>query len=263
MKIRLSVLVILIHVHLAFSQIPQNIIFGAFKNENFADSILKRIASTGEDSTRVKLFNDLGMIYSLIRQDSSIFYTSRAIELAEKIDFQPGRYFGYVNLAFVLNTSGNYGKGLEMAIKSLKIAEKLPDFRLIRMARSYDMMGLINRRMNNDSIAISQCNRAIQLLDEAGLGLGNEKMNFSPYLDLSLCFLKKKNLDSAFYYAKKCYDITTYYIGRDRVEISVSASTVANVYEQMGNFPLARTYYQIAIEAESNFNTPLLRVRIY
>jgi len=206
----------------------------------------------------------MALYYALIRQDSSVFYYSKTIELAEKINDQHARFSAYAEMAFVLNSAGNYDKALEMDITALKIAENLTSNRLFSMARCYDIMGLINRRLNNDSIALDQCRLSMQLYEEAGRTRKLENENNGPFVNIALIYLKWKNLDSAYYYAKKCYDMSAHFIkGREQPWISVVVSTIANVCEEMGKFKLAREYYQIGLETDNKFNTPLFRVRLY
>ena len=119
----------------------------AHGQKNFVDSLQRKIQITTNDTTKVNLLNSLGYYYTFIRQDSSIFYLAQSIELAEKIDYPNGSQLGYVNLAIVLNTASNYPKSLEMALKSLKIAEQLTTNRQSSMAESYANMAHVDFRM--------------------------------------------------------------------------------------------------------------------
>ncbi|HET7002709.1 MAG TPA: tetratricopeptide repeat protein, partial [Puia sp.] len=154
MKRLVFILIILLRISRADAQAD---IGSAFVNDNYADSLIRQVQEGKDDTTRVKLFIALGDYYTFIRQDSSIFYFVQSIELAEKINYPNGSYSGYAKMAFVLNTASNYGKALEMALKSLRIAEKFQNSRQENMARSYNLMGLINRRNGYDTVARDQC----------------------------------------------------------------------------------------------------------
>ena len=134
------VLIVLLRIVRADAQAD---IASAFVNDNFADSLIRQVQQSKDDTNKVKLFIALGDYYTFIRQDSSIFYFIQSIELADKINYANGSYAGYAKMAFVLNTASNYGKALEMALKSLRIAEKFQHNRMENMARSYNLMGLI------------------------------------------------------------------------------------------------------------------------
>ena len=235
----------------------------AFVNDNYADSLIRQVQQNNDDTNKVKLFIALGDYYTFIRQDSSIFYFVQGIELSEKINYANGSYSGYAKLAFVLNTASNYGKALEMALKSLRVAEKFQYNRKENMARSYNLMGLINRRNGYDSIARNQCSQSIRLYEEAGITIGGGRMNFGPFLNLAIIYMTWKNWDSAFYFAKNSYDIVAHYPSRAQAQMSVAASALANVYERTGKIQLAREYYQRGMESDKKFNVPLLRVRLF
>ena len=260
MKKSILVFILLTNLKFAWSQAD---IGSSFANENYADSLLTQIQKTGDDTTKVKLLNSLGDYYTFIRQDSSVLYFGQSIELSDRINYPIGSYSGYAKMAFVLNTASNYAKSLEMALKSLRIAEKFKTNREESMARSYNAMGLVNRRLQNDTVARDQCLQSINLYKQAGISIDMPKMNFSPLFNLALIYLKWKNWDSAYYYAKNCYDISLRYPARAQAQVSVTATTLANVYEKTGKSQLAREYFMHAIEIDKKYNVPLLRVRLY
>jgi two-component system NtrC family sensor kinase len=260
MKKLVLVFIILVNTNFAYSQAD---IGSSFANENYADSLLIRIQQAVDDTTKVKLLNALGDYYTFNRQDSSVLYFGQSIELSERINYPIGSYSGYAKMAFVLNTASNYNKSLEMALRSLRIAENFKSNREESMARSYNAMGLVNRRLQNDTIARNQCLTSIYLYKLAGITMDMPKMNFSPLFNLALIYLKWKNWDSAYYYAKNSYDISLRYPARAQAQISVTASTLANVYAKTGRRQLAREYFTHAIEIDKKYNVPLLRVRLY
>ena len=92
-----------------------------------------------------------------------------------------------------------------------------------------------------------------------------EKMHFSffPFLHLANIYLKWNKPDSALFYAKKSYDVSLHYSAPDQVTLSVAATTLAHVYEETGNYKLAREYYQLGMENVKKYNAPLLQVRLF
>ena len=179
MKRFVFILIVLLKILKADAQAD---IGSAFVNDNYADSLIRLVQQSKDDTNKVKIFIALGDYYTFIRQDSSIFYFVKSIELAEKINYPNGSYSGYAKMAFVLNTASNYGKALEMALKSLRIAEKFQHNRLENMARSYNLMGIVNRRNGNDTIARDQCRQSIRLYEEAGITNRYGKNEFRTFL---------------------------------------------------------------------------------
>jgi signal transduction histidine kinase len=252
------ILAVSLNLNIAYSQ---SNVSGAFIHEDFGDSMHNLIQHSSNDTTTVDLLNSLGNYFAFIRQDSSIFYFAKAIKLGETINYLNGCHEGYVRMAFVLNSAGNYGKALEMAVRSLKIAEKLKTDRLKSVAGSYQYMGVINERNNFDTIARDECRESIRLYEE--VGVDKDLYSWAPYTVISLIYLKWKVLDSALFYARKSYDIVLHYPARAQAVISVAASALANVYLKLGKVQLAREYFLHGIETDKQFNAPLLRVRLF
>ena len=231
---------------------------------NLLDSLQRQIQITTNDTTKVDLLNSLGYYFTFIRQDSSVFYLAQSIELAEKIGYLNGIQLGYVNLAIVLNTTSNYPKALEMALKSLKIAEQLTMNRQSSMAETYAHLAHINwRNGGHDTIALNEDRQAILLYENAGVAMEKMRFSFFPFLHLANISLKWNKPDSALFYAKKSYDIASHYSVSDQIALSVSASALAHVYEETGNYKFAREYYQLGIENVKKYNAPLLQARLF
>ncbi len=258
MKGLLFTLLVSLNFSFSYSQFSGS---GIFAYENFADSVLKQIQQTSADTNKVKLLNTLGDYYSLIRQDSSIFYLIQSIELAEKINDLSGSYTAYNRMAFVLNSAGNYGKALEMALKGLKVAEKLKSRRELSMAGSYQYMALINLRNNFDTIAFIEAQQSIRLFEKEGVN--QDILSWGPYGIVAAVYLKWNKFDSALYYAQKAYDISLHSPPRGQVNLSVTATYLANIYLKLGRVALARQYFFRGIATDKKFNAPLLTVRIY
>src|ERR1700748_3518673 len=91
-------LIISLHFSFGYSQLFRSF---SFANENLADSLLKQIQRTTNDTSKVELLNSLGDFYAFSRHDSSIYYLGQSIELAEKINYSFGAYSGYSKFAFV------------------------------------------------------------------------------------------------------------------------------------------------------------------
>jgi signal transduction histidine kinase len=246
------ILTVLLHMSLAHGQ------------KNIVDSLQQQIQITANDTTKVDLLNSLGYYLTFIRQDSSIFYLGQSIELSEKIDYPYGSYLGYVTLAFVLNTASNYPKAMEMALKSLKIAEQLITKRQSAMAESYAEMAQVNlRNGGDDTIVLNQNRRAIKLYENAEVSIEKMRFSFLPFMHMANIYLKWSKLDSALFYAKKSYEVSLHYSTSDKLALSVPASALAHVYEERGNYKLAREYYQLGMENDKKYNAPLLQARLF
>jgi hypothetical protein len=225
------------------------------------DSLQGELRHAKNDTVRVTALNFISIYYDGIgRRDSSIYYTTQAIELSEKINYTYGSYLGYSKLAFVLNTTGNFSKAIEMGVKSLKYAEQLKKDPKLYMAESYMLIGGSNRRMGFDSAGLSNSLKGIQLYDQGGAG--KWKRNFGPYFNTALAYLKLKKLDSAIYYARMCYDITTHYAPQNQGFVPLMASTLATVYAET-NIDSARRYFSIGLSRAKKGSSPLANAQLF
>jgi two-component system, NtrC family, sensor kinase len=252
------ILTILISLNLSLCFAQED--FGAaFTNENYADSVLKELPSRAGDTTKVKLLNSLGGYYLFIRQDSSVYFFEQSIELAERINYPYGMYWGYLQMAWVLNTASDYAKSLEMALKSLKLAEKFETNKEVSMAASYSFMASINLRNQNDSLALSQIRQSVQLYKQAGVAV--ENMAWAPCIVMVSVYSKCNYLDSALFYAKAAYAISLRGDPRQQVYEAISASSLAGAYLKMRKFQPAHDNFLRSMEVTKRYNAPLLRVR--
>jgi len=223
------------------------------------DTLRYRLQTTSNDTVRVKTLISLSNYYAFSRQDSSIYFLTESIRLSDKMNYTYGSFASYSKLSFVLNAVSNYPRGLQMALKSLKLAEQLKTKRKESMAEAYHMMGLLNNRMGNDSIGLVYSLRSIQLFKESGVQAA--EVNFGPSLNAALIYLRFHKPDSALFYAKMGYEITSHY--RSSIALTVAAGAVALVYEQMHNLQLARQYESLGLHAIKQYPPDMLTVRFY
>jgi two-component system, NtrC family, sensor kinase len=235
--------------------------FGAaFSNENYADSVLQLLPAVTNDTTKVILLNSLGGYYKFVRQDSSIYFYEQSLKLAEQINYTYGIYKGYLEMALVLNIASNYGKALEMAVLSLRTAETLQTNREYNMAGSYCFMASINRRLQNDSLALSQIRESIHLYALAGVA--RDKISWASCIIITGIYAKLNMTDSVLYYANASYRAATNSSPRQQANISISDLTLGAFYLTTGKTQLAHACYLHALENEKNYNAPLVQVRI-
>ncbi len=227
--------------------------------ENYADSVLKILPNTSDDTAKVELLSSLGGYYMFIRQDSAVHYFEQSIKLAERINDTYGVYWGYLQMSWVLNAASILDKAMEMALNSLKVAETLQTGRQYAMAGSYSFMAGVNQRNQNDSLALNEARRAILLYRESGAS--PDKIAWASCVVIAGVYAKWNMLDSALYYAKTGYAIALQAGARQQIYAAISATTIGTFYLRTGKMLFAHDYFLRAIEIEKNYHAPLLRVR--
>jgi signal transduction histidine kinase len=225
------------------------------------DTLRRRLQTTTNDTVRVRTLTSLSDYYAFSRQDSSIYFLGQSINLSDKMNYTYGSFAGYSKLAFILNLVSNYPRALEMALKGLKFAEQLTTKRKESMAEAYHLMGLLNNRMGNDSIGLVYCLRSIQLFKESGVR--GAEVDFGAAMNAALIYLKLHKPDSALFYAKMSYDVSSHYPSQFSIHNSTTAGTIGRVYEEMHNYQLARQYYFLGLETIKKYPPYLLTVRFY
>jgi len=213
------------------------------------------------DTTRVQTLNALAEYYVFSRQDSAIYYTTKGIEISEKINYPYGIFLGYARLSFILNTLSNYPKALEIALKALKLAEQLKSKRKSSIAECYHLIGLLNNRLGNDSIGLKYSLMSINIYKQSAIP--DSEVNFGSSLNAALIYLKWHKTDSALFYAKMSYDVAQHYPDISKIHIATTASTLSRVYEEMKNYPMAHQYYLAGLSTLNNYTPNLLTVRFY
>jgi two-component system, NtrC family, sensor kinase len=225
----------------------------------YLDSLYRELNRSDSDTGRILLMNEISGEYLFIRMDSCLLYSSRVIELSEKINYPYGKFLGYERISFALNITSNYPAALEMAMKALKIAEQLDREKEESIGRALHNMGLINRRMGNDSIALRYLWASVHLFDQSPKR--GREFEFGACYNLGLLHLKLKNLDSALYYMNKEFD--NYRKSKRQRYLSVIESGIANVLEEKKDFIHAKEYYVLGMQNDEKYNTPLLKVRLF
>src|SRR5262249_22960992 len=84
---------------------------------------------------------------------------------------------------------------------------------------------------------------------------------FGVYGTMGLLYLAMKRPDSALWYAQKGYNICLHAANKKRLPLA--AATLGNVYEAMGDYKSARSYYQVGIETSIEYNGLYFLARLY
>lgn len=101
--------------------------FSIFATEQ--DSLKRLIRSLPEDSSRVKVLNQLGKSYFESNPDTAIRICQSSKNLAEKIGFKPGQALALKNIGIVYYLQGNYIDAIKTWDQAIKIYKEIGDKR--------------------------------------------------------------------------------------------------------------------------------------
>ena len=200
---------------------------------------------------------NLAGYYSTIQFDSTVLYARQTIDLAEKSNYNYGKFLGLLSICNANNVVGNYSRALEIALQMLHLGEQLKNYRN-SLATAHAFIGFVNREMGNYPEAITHFRQAILLAKESGEPMPALWGSFSQF---AVIYMKKNQMDSALWYAKKGVAICSEKNGG-----SVSGLALAilgNVYDSLGNHILAEKYYRQGIATDRKFNTLYWLARLY
>ncbi|MFI5154264.1 MAG: ATP-binding protein [Chitinophagales bacterium] len=219
------------------------------------DSLRNQLTHTIEDSSRIKITQQLASYYSFNQTDSSIFYAKKTLELADKLNDTLAKFKCLNSVLLANNLVGNYSAALKIAYEMLRVAEQLQNNREKSLVTAHHMIGLVNREMGYNNIAYEQLREAIQLREQS---LDPTIDNNTAYSQMALVFLERKKLDSALFYAQKGVDLDVLEnAGRTN---NLNLAILGNVHQAVGNYPLAEDYYRAGIKFSKNGRYILARI---
>ncbi|MFO7655524.1 MAG: tetratricopeptide repeat protein [Bacteroidales bacterium] len=206
---------------------------------NAVDSIQQLLQNEKQDTTRVRLLNELSWFYFLHKPDTALILSQQALALSSQIDFVEGEASSLDKIGSVFTYTGNYSKALEFHLEALKIAESVNDEKIMssalanigndyssmenyRQAAEYYLKGLaIARRINYD--------RGI-LVCLGNLGNAYEKLDI---------------LDSARLYTIQFYDIAIQM--KSNANTGVALSNLGYIHARMEQHAVARANFHLSI----------------
>ena len=130
------------------------------------DSLIKRLASAKEDSTKVLLYLQIADSYESNEPETAKQYYREAAALSEKIKFLRGKYEytkGYGNV-FLLH--GNYDSSLAFFQQALELARQLKDS--LSIGISLFNIGINYRQTSDFEKAIDYCLQGRKIIDVKG-----------------------------------------------------------------------------------------------
>ena len=227
---------------------------------DFLDGLYHKLNNSKEDTSKVLVMSELADYYGFNQFDSCIVYSHKVIELSKKLNYPYGSFRGLRSLFFAYNSRANYPKALEVTLENLKVVEKLKKERPATGASVYFFLGVLNREMGNYPTAITQLHHAIWLYN--GGGKTSVPEAFPAHCHLALLYQKLKQQDSAQWHAQKGYDLSMQSKAFKRY-IFLGSSVLGYVYQESGNFQLARDYTYISVHQSKMYDNTYWLARNY
>ncbi len=232
------------------------------------DSLHRLVRLAKNDTIRMNAFKGLAGYYDDVNLDSSVYYSEKAIQIANQLQLRFDEVTFNVASSWPLMKMGNYPRVLKLLNIGLEFFNdpanekyiynvpkgKSPEsIRLFWLSYTHEAFGDLFNYTNNYEKAFASLKECIRIQEFL-----NEKQELSDsYSQISNVYFKMNKLDSALYTNQKALDFK---------EVSAFKKYLANIYIQMGeiykqkgDFNQAKVNFYKAVDAGMKYNNPVQR----
>ena len=208
------------------------------------DSLKHELNIAKEDTNKLSLLIKLSFRYTWSYADTSIMYAEQALELAQKLNNEPGIANAQGQMSSALVTLGNYPLALDYAFKALPWAEKYGS----TLDLTYANLGLamVYREQGDYSTSLAYCRKTLALSDTIQSA---DFHHASIWGVVGSVYEKNNQPDSAILYAKKSYEF-----GNDG---SGTLYVLGSAYSKKNNYDSAMFYYRAGLPAAVQDHTEI------
>jgi signal transduction histidine kinase len=163
------------------------------------DSLNYFISAVKKDSTSVQRLYRVSAAYLQINSDSALYFSTQAMQLAEKISYDSGYFLGLKHKADALLALGQIDKVYALGGNALTYADKInrPDYK----GRAYFTMAIARQYQYKILLAIDLYTKALPYFEEA-----KAKPNLARvYQNVANLLYEQKAFDKGMEYANKAY----------------------------------------------------------
>jgi signal transduction histidine kinase len=203
---------------------------------HYIDSLKKVLSTTRQDTIKVQAYISLSDEYAWYYPDTSLSYAMPGLALAKKIRYERGELRMLFAMSEALATQYNYSRALQLRFQSLELAKKLnmPE----GIALAYFLIGTVYADSRID--------------DEKALfyyrkSMASHKTLFPRaevmYGSIGGAYFRLNQLDSAFFYISKAYDLNV----KSSHRSSRSCRLLAAILEKKDNPAKAIELYRISV----------------
>ena len=210
-----------------------------FAQTNIVDSLNRLLQNEKQDTSRVKLLNQISDAYSTSKPDTALVLAQQALALARKTGFATGEIRSLTISGNVFDLTGNYPKALQLYLEALKKAEASEDN--IYVGRVLSNIGLVYNEQGNYRQAIVYYLKSLAI----GKTFNDERIILINLLNLGDSYEKLNLLDSALNYTNQAYDLAVKLRNADLTGIALN--NLGNIYAKMGQDGMAMHNYKLGL----------------
>jgi tetratricopeptide (TPR) repeat protein len=211
------------------------------------DSLLKALQTEKIDSNRVNILTFLSRAYHFENAQKAYLYGQEGLRLAQKINYTKGQISCGVSLSSLLLDMNQQGKAIELLLKTNEISETFGD--PVLQARVFMALGLAYGKLDY-SKGLEYLLKSRDLIHQFHIPENTIPIN----LMIGFMYKDLGKLDSALIYLHKNYQSSLRYSIRS---VAATALAMGQVYDKMGNIPLAKSYFQSVLSFNNHHKLPI------
>ena len=206
-------------------------------------------------------FTNLGILwYNKKNINKSLKYHEKSLEINLKVfdKFNPSVGTNYLNLGVIWNHVGNTEKAIFFSKKSLEIDIKTRGEEHPWTADSYNILGKIFIEHGNFSKALFYLEKALNIVlniqgrnlslkETKYINLGDELLICDIYHNIGNAWIRKCDLDKAFKYFEKSYEINLTVNGDKHTSTAFSYNYLGIVWRKKGDYNKAINLHEKAL----------------
>src|SRR5438445_4255236 len=175
--------------------------FNTYAQSDAADSLEQQLAKEKTDTGKVILLAKLSRSMLFNRSEQAMVLAQKGLNLARYIKFIKGEAICLNGISSIYQVTGNYPKGLEAALESLKLAETIHNDKIL--GASLYNIGNIYNDQGDYSQALTFKLRSKQLAE----ALKDESSLTTILLGIGDTYETLDRLDSARFYTQQAYEL--------------------------------------------------------
>jgi signal transduction histidine kinase len=210
------------------------------------DSLLNKLKTVKEDTSKVILLNNITWNYVNSDPARAIQYGKEALEIANSINYLPGKAQSLNNLGVVYSIWSDYVNGLKYFLQSLEIREKIGN--KVNIAKTLNNIGIIYKNENNYDLALEYYFKSLKIKE----GIGDSAGIANTYNNIGEVYQHENKYDDALKYHLKSLELEKK-IGYKQ-GISTCLSNIAEIYKVCKKYDKALSYHLDALKIEKDID---------
>lgn len=228
---------------------------GLAQNTAIGD-LKQQLAKATTDTARVNASNKLANLFRNTNVDSTAFYAAKAASLSRQIQYGYGLAEALVNQGNAAIIKGNYAAALTNLKKAqaefTRLVENNDNDKLSKngLARALATTGIVYTQQSNYFMALENYQKALKLYEATG-----DKVSISKALNnIGIVYKSQLNYPKALEYLKQAHKLQSE-IGETNAAMTLT--NIGVIYFESGKPNQALEYYNLAIQAFSNYPDPI------